>query len=278
MSFYYRIHRCFPSRTSALRFRVALVIGACSVLLGSPVHATEYHTSPTLNADKTCVEDFEIKANALQPGDTLIVGAGTYSQGCRRLIAGRKGTLTQPIIIQAEAGTAPILTHPKKSKQNNLDLEDVEYITIQGLRFQGGETGINILKGHDIKIKDSEVYETLNNAIRANTAYAGVVNDVSALTISGNHIHHTGLAGTSEGEGLYLGCHDGSCIVSNSYITNNNIHHLRATTSGGNDGIEVKYRSYGNFIRDNVIHDTNIDGSFLALSCMEEMLPIASTP
>jgi hypothetical protein len=33
---------------------------------------------------------------------------------------------------------------------------------------------------------------------------------------------------------------------------------LRSTSSGGNDGIEVKVGSYGNVIRDNVIHDTTI--------------------
>ena len=38
----------------------------------------------------------------------------------------------------------------------------------------------------------------------------------------------------------------------------NYIHHLRSTSDGGNDGIEIKVGSYGNTVRDNVIHDTNI--------------------
>jgi hypothetical protein len=46
--------------------------------------------------------------------------------------------------------------------------------------------------------------------------------------------------------------------VTNSLIENNYIHHLRGTSDGGNDGIEVKVGSYGNVVRDNVIHDTNI--------------------
>jgi len=33
---------------------------------------------------------------------------------------------------------------------------------------------------------------------------------------------------------------------------------LRSTSNGGNDGIEIKFGSYGNTVRDNVIHDTNI--------------------
>jgi hypothetical protein len=257
MSFYRRIHSCFPSCISAVGLRMAVVTGTFSFLLGSPVHATVYPTSPTPNADKTCVEDFETKANLLQPGDTLIVNAGTYSQGCRRLIHDIGSDEGATIYIQANAGAEPILTHPRKSKQNNLDLENVHNVVIRGLHFQGGETGINILSGSNITIDDSEIYETLNNAIRANTPVP-VGNEVSALTISNNRIHHTGLAGGAEGEGMYLGCHDGSCLVTNSTITNNDIHHLRAGRNGSNDGIEIKYGSHGNTISDNVIHDANI--------------------
>jgi len=57
---------------------------------------------------------------------------------------------------------------------------------------------------------------------------------------------------------MYIGCHDGSCLTTNSLIEGNYIHHTRGTSSGGNDGIEIKFGSYGNIVRDNVIHDTNI--------------------
>ena len=52
---------------------------------------------------------------------------------------------------------------------------------------------------------------------------------------------------------MYLGCNDNTCRITNSLIEGNYIHHLRSTSSGGNDGIEVKVGSYGNVIRDNVI-------------------------
>jgi hypothetical protein len=57
---------------------------------------------------------------------------------------------------------------------------------------------------------------------------------------------------------MYIGCHDGSCITTNTRVEGNYIHHLRSTSDGGNDGIEVKFGSYGNIIQDNVIHDTNL--------------------
>ena len=57
---------------------------------------------------------------------------------------------------------------------------------------------------------------------------------------------------------MYIGCHTGSCRTTDSLIEGNYIHHLRGTSSGGNDGIEIKFGSYGNVVRNNVIHDTNI--------------------
>jgi hypothetical protein len=94
----------------------------------------------------------------------------------------------------------------------------------------------------------------LNNAIAINSG------DADSLIIRRNHIHHTGLysAGPTEGEGMYIGCHNGSCKVTHSVFESNYIHHLRGTSDGGNDGIEIKVGSYGNIVRDNVIHDTNI--------------------
>ena len=57
---------------------------------------------------------------------------------------------------------------------------------------------------------------------------------------------------------MYIGCHNGSCRTSDSLIEGNHIHHLRGTSDGGNDGIEIKAGSFGNIVRNNVIHDTNI--------------------
>jgi hypothetical protein len=88
--------------------------------------------------------------------------------------------------------------------------------------------------------------------------------DCDAFIIRRNCIHHTGLSKTrrTEGEGMYIGCHDGSCVTTNSLFEGNYIHHLRGTSNGGNDGIEIKFGSYGNIVRDNVIHDTNISKEY----------------
>jgi hypothetical protein len=61
---------------------------------------------------------------------------------------------------------------------------------------------------------------------------------------------------------MYIGCHDGSCRTTDSVFEGNYIHHTRGTSDGGNDGIEIKARSYGNVVRNNVIHDTNIERKY----------------
>lgn len=211
------------------------------------------------NADASCNEEFENVANTLQPGDTLKLHGGIYSQSCRRLVTGRNGTAIQPIVIMAAPGESPILTRPGKAShsysENNIEIENSSYLIIRGLHFQGGDIGVRFMgTNHHITFEENEIYETGANALALNSGNS------DSMIIRKNHIHHTGLdtSGSTVGEGMYLGCNDNACQVSNSLIEGNYIHHLRATNSGGNDGIEVKVGSFGNVIRDNVIHDTTL--------------------
>lgn len=200
-------------------------------------------------------EEFEKLANALRPGDELVLHGGTYSQNSRRAVTA-KGTAAQPILIRAAAGESPLLTRPadNRDRQNNIEFIDCAYLVVRGLRFQGGSSGVRFIRGHHVTFEDCEIFETGNNALNMNSG------DCHAFVIRRNHIHHTGLstAGATEGEGMYIGCHTGSCRTTDSLIEGNYIHHTRGTSDGGNDGIEIKTGSYGNIVRNNVIHDTNI--------------------
>lgn len=198
-------------------------------------------------------EEFEKLANALQPGDELILHGGTYSQNSRRAVT-TKGTMERPIIIRAADGERPVLIHPADSRQNNIEFVDCAHLVIRGLRFQGGNSGVRFIRGEHVTFEDCEIFETGNNALTMNSG------NCQGFIIRLNHIHHTGLSTThaTEGEGMYIGCHTGSCRTTDSLIEGNYIHHLRGTSSGGNDGIEIKVGSYGNVVRNNVIHDTNI--------------------
>jgi hypothetical protein len=199
-------------------------------------------------------EEFERVANSLQPGDELVLAGGVYSQTGRRALT-VQGTSEKPITIRAVDGQEPVLTRPAAgNRYNNIEFVDCCYLVVRGLHFQGGSSGVRFIRGHHVTFEDGEICQTTNNALTMNSG------NCDAFVIRHNHIHHTGLRekGTTEGEGMYIGSHDGKYITTNSLIEGNHIHHLRGVGSGGNDGIEVKYGSYNNTIRNNVIHDTNI--------------------
>ena len=200
-------------------------------------------------------EEFEKIANSLKPGDELILHGGVYSQNGRRSVT-VNGNPAKPIIIRAAEGETPLLTRPADNidRHNNIEFVECSYLIIRGIRFKGGSSGIRFIRGHHITLEECEIFETGNNALTMNSG------DCDSFIIRRNHIHHTGLSrsGHTEGEGMYIGVHNGSRITTNTLVEGNYIHHLRSTSNGGNDGIEIKFGSYGNTVRDNVIHDTNI--------------------
>lgn len=229
---------------------VAAVLAA--VLCGRTCPASVRELHPAAAGQQ---EEFEDVANSLKPGDELVLHGGTYSQTGRRAVTVR-GTADKPIIIRAAEGESPLLTRPAEDidKYNNLEVVDCCYLVVRGLQFKGGNSGVRFIRGRHVTLEDCEIGKTGNNALTMNSG------DCDAFIIRRNHIHHTGLsdAGPTEGEGMYIGCHDGSCVTTHSLIEGNYIHHTRSTSDGGNDGIEIKFRSWGNTVRDNVIHDTNI--------------------
>ena len=200
-------------------------------------------------------EEFERVANSLKPGDELILHAGFYSQNARRAVTVR-GTPERPVIIRAAKDETPVLTRPPDNidRHNNIEFVDCSHLIVRGLHFKGGSSGVRFIKGNNITFEDCEIRDTGNNALTMNSG------DCDAFIIRRNHIHHTGLSnsGPTEGEAMYIGCHNGSCRTTNTLVQGNYIHHLRSTSDGGNDGIEIKVGSFGNTVRDNVIHDTNI--------------------
>jgi beta-glucanase (GH16 family) len=200
-------------------------------------------------------EEFENIANSLKPGDEFVLHGGVYSQSDRRAVTAR-GTADKPIVIRAADGETPILTRPADNidRHNNIEFVDCSYLIIRGIGFKGGSSGVRFIGGHHITFEDCEICDTGNNALTMNSGHC------EAFIIRRNHIHHTGLSksGATEGEGMYIGVHNGSRITTNTLVEGNYIHHLRSTSDGGNDGIEIKFGSYNNIVRDNVIHDTNI--------------------
>ncbi|MFN8487977.1 MAG: right-handed parallel beta-helix repeat-containing protein [Caldilineaceae bacterium] len=236
---------------------------------GTPTPTLTPTSSPTgrvieiypSNADVSCNEEFENIANTLQPGDQLILHGGSYSQSCGRKLT-INGAAAKPIIIRAATGEAPILTRPDSPTysydQNNMEIISSSYLVLRGLHFKGGDVGLRFLGvNHHITLEENEFYNTGDNGVTMNTG------NTDSFIIRKNHVHHTGLlstGGSVTGEGFYIGCQDSSCIGTNHLLDNNYIHDLRGSGDAANDGIEIKPGSYGNTVRNNVIHNTNLGG------------------
>ena len=228
-----------PRQGSSNSTRVvwALIAG----LLAEPLAAATIHLYPT--------QSFEQAVEALAAGDTLVVHAGDYVDAGRISIS-VKGTATQPAAIRAAPGEARphIRRAGTAAVQNTINVEGATYLTISGLEISSnGGDGINLngnpahvtLEGLDIHDVDVGINfrSSMNNII-----------------VRGSQIYRTGAGGDGTGEGMYVGCNYAECAVRDSTIENNWIHDTRQSTQG--DGIEIKLGSYGNLIRDNVVHDT----------------------
>ena len=181
---------------------------------------------------------------ALTPGQKLEVGGGTYSVNSLFSIDGI-GTAANPIWIVAKPGETPIFTRPNAS-QNAVNVGAngaARYIVIQGIEVTGGDTGIKMYNCQNVWIDSCHVHNVGGAGISANS------HDTSFLYLTRNHIHDT--AGTAEG--MYLGANNSVHVMSHSVIALNDIHD---TYGSQGDGIEIKQGSYGNWIVENLVHDT----------------------
>jgi len=197
-------------------------------------------------------EDLQAAVAALSPGEELVLRGGLYSFDGNVTITAN-GTAAQPVTIRAKNGEQPTFEQTT-SNHNVVEINGSSYLIVRGIEFTGGSHGIRLINSDFITIEDCEIQETGDVAISANSGgtYEG-------LKILRNHIHHT----NGTGEGMYLGCNNDGCRVINSLIEGNYIHHTNRATVEQGDGIEIKEGSYGNVVRDNVIHDTLYPGIIL---------------
>ena len=192
----------------------------------------------------------------LQPGDTVLLEEGTYSDP-RRLVLEHRGTREAPITIRGEPGNRVLFQRPD-AKQNTFNLEGAEFLSIEKIEITGGSAAIRISNPdgelvRNITLRGLHIHHIGGVAITCN--HLGKIYE--GMHFQGNEIHHTG----GHGEAFYLGANndaDGNTVTvfRNSLIEENYLHHLNGPTVSQGDGIELKDGSYGNTIRNNVIHDT----------------------
>jgi hypothetical protein len=184
---------------------------------------------------------------ALQPGDRLEIGGGTYSIDSFTALD-LQGTAEAPIWITAAAGEKVVITRPNAA-QNIINVgvnSPTRYVCFRGLEFAGGSHGIRLYDCAQLWIDRCRVRDTGDVGISANAR------NTSRLHITRNEVWNTG--GT--GEGMYLGANQGAVTMSESVIALNHVHDTQNGVSQG-DGIEVKQGSWGNWIVENHVHDCN---------------------
>lgn len=190
---------------------------------------------------------------ALQPGDRLEIGGGTWSINSFWNVV-IQGTESAPIWIVAAAGATPIITRPDAA-QNVLNVGSgagnaTRYVCFRGLEFTGGDTLIRLYHCENVWIDQCHIHHGSGVGITANTE------DTRYLYITRNHIHDPGGA-SDTCEGMYLGANNSAVRMSRSIIALNHVHDCRGTQG---DGIELKQGSYDNWIVENHVHDTNYPG------------------
>ncbi len=196
-----------------------------------------------------------IAGDRLQPGDEVVLAAGTYRDP-RRLALQHRGTAAAPIVIR---GAAPgtVLFHRPDARQNSFNLEGAQHLQLRDFAITGGAAAIRIGTDDDKPVRGI-VLEGLHlhhlGGVAVTCNQPGAVYE--GLTFRQNHIHHTG----GHGEAFYLGGNHASAIFHDSLIVENYLHDLRGPEVSQGDGIEIKQGSYGNRILRNVIHDTGFPG------------------
>jgi hypothetical protein len=195
-------------------------------------------------------DDFRTAMQTLVAGDVLTLRGGTYPLSSYFNLE-LTGSASQPITIRAKTGEQALL-HFVDASQNIVNISNTRFLVIDGLEFSGGSRGIRLMASSDITIRNCHVHDTAANAISANDDGS----DYARLAFIHNEIDHAG----DTAEGLYLGCNDDACRMHDSLVASNYIHDLIGPTVTQGDGIEIKFGSYANVVRDNVIHDTAYPG------------------
>ncbi|MFN7973451.1 MAG: PKD domain-containing protein [Acidobacteriota bacterium] len=220
--------------------KVAIRLVTLVLASASPALATTYvATNPS---------ELQTYSDMLLAGDTLLVAPGTYTMSTWR-IRNLNGTAVAGIVIQPQSGT-PIIQG--NANQNVVNVDDVHYVSILGfeITYAGTSTDIDGMKfnagtnSDHVLIEDCYIHDV-----------TGVGLNSKAVVLSDFDVHHCQITRTNgTGEGIYFGCHDGTCVVHDGVIRNCWIHE---TAGSQGDGIEIKRSSYRVTVEDNVVYSTN---------------------
>ena len=202
--------------------RSAIPLFCCTFFaLASPGIAAEWHVAAGGAGNGTATAPFgriQSAIDAAQPGDTVIVGPGTFAES---LVSVRSGTLTSRITLRSADGRGTTIV----TNLGRVLTVNHAYFTVEGLVLDG-EYGANDLVrvgsiGHGFTLRNTEVRRAGNDAVDM-----GAISDA---LIENSLIHHAlnPTNGRTDAHGVVGGA------VQRLTIRNTEIH----TFSG--DGVQI---------------------------------------
>ena len=185
-------------------------------------------------------------ANALEPGDELVLRPGDYAGPCAIRTGGRPGA---PVVIRAKDLRQRPRIHYAGRNANVLEVR-ASHVVIRGMEIGPTEAdvdGVRIYGGDDVTIEDCRFTRLLGIALVANHG------SIRGLAVRRVVVEDT------RATAVYLGCHEAECTVTDLVLERNYIHGVRAPDGAVGYGIQIKLDSAG-AIRDNVVVDTKGPG------------------
>jgi hypothetical protein len=212
----------------------ALLFGALSVffIIHSFAAATTYYLSPNGSDSNPCsqtqpCQNFQRAYNLASPGDTVIVGSGTYGSQSINYDAS-KVNATSRVTFQAAASNMPVLDNSPSF--DGLGLHGAQHLEFVGLDIRGDACGTALNRSDpsspritDVVIRDGKlqtfhcvavVNVTIKNneignynyadGFGSNSVYSDSQGPSTNFTLEGNTIHNIVCAGSCHAECLFI--------------------------------------------------------------------------
>jgi parallel beta-helix repeat protein len=174
-------------------------------------------------------------ADAVGPGDTVIVRAGSY-EGMQLETS---GTANARITFSAEAGAVVDADNP--TTPDGINLEGASYVTVEGFEVTGvTRAGIRAVLCSDVIIR--------NNVLDQNGRWGVLTGFCDDVSIEGNQASRSGIE-----HGIYVSNSGDRPVIRNNRIFSNNANgiHMNGDISLGGDGVISDALVEGNIIWDN---------------------------
>ena len=177
----------------------------------------------------------------IQGGDTILVkqSATPYSIGEGLYIYGPDGTASAPTTLKAYPGHSPVLKGNGNSGRCALD--STSYWVVEGLNISNLNHILVVRNGsHHITLKNNNLHDSGAEVVH-------VYGNSHDVLIEGNTIANGGALTTANGEGVYIGTHNGGDNTYAVTVRGNTI------TNSRHDAVELKHDTHDCVVENNVI-------------------------